>query len=499
MGNPDRKGYYRILGVDPSASAEAVKKAYRQRSKELHPDHNKRMGADIQFAALNDAYRVLSDPDTRARYDTTGLEREAPGGGETGREVGTPVPCGRCGRVSAQPRYVIFHQVVGRLRDAAVDSVQGIYCARCARDVAMTASLFTWALGWWAWNGPPRTLRAIRNNMRGGQRPAAANHRLLVYQAQAFEQAGKAPLARALAREALEIDPHGDLAALARRIMGPDDDEVPQLKDQWSPDPLAMLGQLMPGIVLLVALLVLVPDWHRPAGPPPGPHAGSMLPGAPPAPRPDSEHAAHITADGVILRVAPGDAQAALATLGRFEDVTRLERLGGGWVRVRAGDLEGYVRPDQLAGGYGSVALAAWCAESLGDRPGNGQVFTRAGQGPHTVKAANHTQADALVKLKDDAGRTVLAFYLWAGAEATVGGVPEGAFQTVFALGRRFSNGCVTFMERHDTLALVDPVDLHTPLGPDTGGALYAMEARLALTPAGAGAVPIDPVAFATD
>jgi curved DNA-binding protein CbpA len=64
---------YEILDLHPSASAAAVEQAYRELAREHHPDRNPGdPGARARFQAVQDAYDVLSDPDRRARYDTTG-------------------------------------------------------------------------------------------------------------------------------------------------------------------------------------------------------------------------------------------------------------------------------------------------------------------------------------------------------------------------------------------------------------------------------------------
>ncbi len=65
----DPKGYYAVLGLRNTASPEDVKKAYHQRAKELHPDHNPSPDATIIFQNVAEAYRVLSDPDRKSFYD----------------------------------------------------------------------------------------------------------------------------------------------------------------------------------------------------------------------------------------------------------------------------------------------------------------------------------------------------------------------------------------------------------------------------------------------
>ena len=78
------KDLYEILGVSKDASDAEIKKAFRRRARELHPDVNKAPDAEDQFKELNEAYDVLSDANKRAQYDRFGTIPGAAGGGAGG-------------------------------------------------------------------------------------------------------------------------------------------------------------------------------------------------------------------------------------------------------------------------------------------------------------------------------------------------------------------------------------------------------------------------------
>lgn len=63
------KDYYKIMGVNPDASDQDIKMAYRRLARKYHPDLNKEPGAEEQFKAVGEAYEVLKDPAKRKEYD----------------------------------------------------------------------------------------------------------------------------------------------------------------------------------------------------------------------------------------------------------------------------------------------------------------------------------------------------------------------------------------------------------------------------------------------
>ena len=86
----DKRDYYEVLGVDKSADANAIKKAYRTLAKKYHPDMNPGdKEAEAKFKEVNEAYAVLSDEEKKAKYDQFGHAAFDPAaGGGYGADFG---------------------------------------------------------------------------------------------------------------------------------------------------------------------------------------------------------------------------------------------------------------------------------------------------------------------------------------------------------------------------------------------------------------------------
>ena len=78
-----KRDYYEVLGVNRKASDSDLKKAFRSKAREFHPDKNPDdPEAEARFKEVQEAYAILSNPDERRKYDMFG--HDAPGGGAIG-------------------------------------------------------------------------------------------------------------------------------------------------------------------------------------------------------------------------------------------------------------------------------------------------------------------------------------------------------------------------------------------------------------------------------
>ncbi|MHB1206276.1 MAG: DnaJ domain-containing protein [Rhodospirillaceae bacterium] len=289
----DPKGYYIALGLADDADGEAVKMAYRTKAKRLHPDFNPSPVAAKQFHRLHEAYSTLSDPAKRAAYDkpwrdlgaktkasasasragdsdaemraeknedkTPRAEKPQPGESVWQSVVEQPVVC-KCGKVTAQPRYIVFDLVWGRLTSVQRKGIAGVFCRTCADRTAVRASLLTWVAGWWAWpDGPRATVRALLNNIRGGRKPADRNARLLMRQARAFRGRGEMELARNAAEQALSFATTASLRREVDHLLGSlSSYPARPLKNRWAEPGWAPMVQVMPLALMVAALSMSV-------------------------------------------------------------------------------------------------------------------------------------------------------------------------------------------------------------------------------------------------
>ena len=128
----NKRDYYEVLGVGKNATDDEIKRAYRKKAKECHPDlHPDDKEAVERFKELNEANEVLSDPQKRARYDQYGFEDPMAGMGGGGNPFAGGFDFGM-GDIFDQ----LFNGGMGRSSPRAVKRAlksTGMSCAKPAR------------------------------------------------------------------------------------------------------------------------------------------------------------------------------------------------------------------------------------------------------------------------------------------------------------------------------------------------------------------------------
>ena len=340
MNDRDARGYYARLDVPPSASDADVKAAFRRKAKELHPDHNSSPRASEEFRHLEEAYAALRDPTARAQYDALGLETQEGSRLPSEEVTAEPLACSSCGRVTAQPRYIILFEVKSFLVVTFRTPIQGIFCPACAEKKALRASVVTWLLGWWGFPwGLIYSPHALFWAFLGGRRPADVNARVLAYQAWVFARNGQIDLARAIASDAADFaakikdsSQRDEMQRSTRTLLDAMHDGRPikRLKRRWSvmPRVWAIQGVFLVGILIWSQAATMAPtarptptSMHRP---PPTPMQPAVsYPATPPAAArptqqqlPFDQPALNLPPNGVYRRYwrdTPGEILAPLA------------------------------------------------------------------------------------------------------------------------------------------------------------------------------------------
>jgi hypothetical protein len=396
----DVRGYYALLGVASNASATQIKSAYRNLAKELHPDSGNSNDDGARFRLVSEAYSILSDPESRAGYDSLSATSDESGTDERGSMDIEPIVCSVCGTVTAQPRYVVFRHVVSLLVTTIRTPVQGIYCSACARKAGLKATLVSATAGWWGFPwGPIYTIGEGFRNAFGGENIAASEEMLLWHNALAFASRGDGRVSFALA-EKLRGANNRDIATNAVRLQdylqSKGVKQPPSLKNPWAVDPLTVLLH-----IVMIATLPVIAGGLIYASDNNGPSSQSVYAPSPYSPPP--------TENGGLSTT-----------------------------------------PSQIIGGQGAANGATPPVPTCATLPGNGKVLAgRArlkGKG-HVLEIQNGSGGDAIIKLRDANGgnKLVASFFAASNQTATMSGIPDGTYVIQYAFGTMLDADCRTF------------------------------------------------------
>ncbi|MBC7158488.1 MAG: J domain-containing protein [Porphyrobacter sp.] len=387
----DKRGYYARLDVPPTASASEIKAAYRHLVRQHHPDRGG-SGSGQEIREINEAYHILGDPQKRASYDAESGEAQE-NRNDTLNNF-NPLICRSCHKITAQPRYLIFRNVYSFLFFTTRVPVQGIFCAPCAKSVALKSTVITSLLGWWGipW-GPLLTLGNGFHNALGGRQDASQNDVLAWHNVNAFLQSNHIALAYGLAEKLLKSQ-NREIATAAAEITvlcrSNGFKPAGELKDPWgavrsqAPLRLAILFFLP---FVLSAFLVANHD------PPPS-------------------------------RFEPEQREAA-------SDYTSIDTAGG-------------FELDQPSAPVIATPLAT-CATP----PSNGTVLSGAenlvSEG-HVLEIDNGSSGNAIVKVRDAVdGSTYASFYIEQGQSASIEGIKDGQYEFQVDTGNELDSECSFF------------------------------------------------------
>ena len=130
------KDYYRMLGVTPKATDEEIKKAFRTLARKYHPDVAKdKKTAEAKFKEINEANEVLSNPESRRKFDQLGADWKT--GGAVTSTAGSRLEAGpRAGTITA--RKMSFDS---RARDSVIFLNSSLADAPAGRGVARLSTL----------------------------------------------------------------------------------------------------------------------------------------------------------------------------------------------------------------------------------------------------------------------------------------------------------------------------------------------------------------------
>jgi hypothetical protein len=308
-----------------------------------------------------------------------------------------PEPCQCCGKLAAQPRYVVFPTVRGLGFKSRRSTVEGVFCRACADTTALRAAWKNWLLGWWSLPfGPLHTLAAITTIARGGYMPRDRNFHLLLKQARAFLMRDQQALAHGLAVQANAYANSPQEKSLAEGLLraAPSVRNL-KLRNKWLGLSWARAGQIVPPVLAISLLAAGIdqlsslnftsspkgqPIAQGPSVEPPEALRGLLDEGLDRPMLLRTGRIYEVTTALLPLRTGPGTGYRKQAELEIGTSVLVTENAPeGGWVRVLTAEgLSGFVAGRYLTPGLPGRALD----DSLSNGAGKGSTPPSGGESP---------------------------------------------------------------------------------------------------------------------
>lgn len=243
-----KEDFYSIIGVNKDADSDAIKSAYHQKAKKVHPDKNNAENAAEEFAKLLEAYKTLADPKMKLAYDITNNADDAE------LDLEDEPCCSMCHTKSRNLRFVIFKEVTNHKFKTVPRVIKGVFCLKCAGIAAVRASMRTWLSGIWLFPfGTMKAVVALLNNIKGGKKPNKLNSRLLIHYAKYLIEKGNYPEAKNAATEALKFTKVPSQVNSINQLLKSLKDVEPR-KDKWKNGVSYFAIQVAP-LVMMITLL----------------------------------------------------------------------------------------------------------------------------------------------------------------------------------------------------------------------------------------------------
>ncbi len=394
----DSRGYYAALGLNPGASIEEIRIAYRRMAKDCHPDTSNVNDGGQRFRRITEAYRTLAEKSSKAAYDAE-VSSPEPELRESTEAMPEPVRCEVCGKVTVQARRLVFWRVTSFIFATHKSPVQKIFCRACAAREQLKSTLWTSMLGWWGvpW-GPIWSVVYGLSNAKGGAREVSVDESLMWQNTVAFAVKGEGSIAIGLgnllrrsentevARRAAEI-----IRFFSERGFNP----TTTMKDAWG-------GSFLRNAMMLVLAFAL-----------------------------PSAAIAFIYLQPVKTGFEPNSSEISSSA----ESTDSLSAIFGPEANNAAPNV--------------SNAAPVSSAPTCSTTPSNGEILSdrrEAANEGHILEIDNGTAGDAIIKIRNaESDRTIASFFVQRGGKANLNNIPDGTYTIQYAVGDKLAEDCKSF------------------------------------------------------
>ena len=248
----DSLGYYKVLDLPYSGTAEQIKRQYYDKAKFWHPDRNEAPEAVEIFQKVSVAYDVLKDEKKRLKYDLLCLIYQAK---EFPDIDSLKVYKNQKDKDDAALRVLKQRKVRANFVKAKITDTKDICNIKEAKDMVVSTSFCNWLFGWWGIKAIGENIAALKYNIKACDADDFDNFKLLLHNALAYEQEKNIEMAWIYAKQAELIAPSGSYAHSLVEKYIQSLDFVPNqavVLPRWEAGELRNRQRIMPVFMLLI-------------------------------------------------------------------------------------------------------------------------------------------------------------------------------------------------------------------------------------------------------